>query len=109
MKHGSVPTVADPKIATIQEAVAGRRNVRLIDMRSHRCARPLVRARWIAMLLARELTAASFPAIGRHFGNRDHTTIMHGVRRIEELCRDDAGLAADVESLRAQLMGAANG
>ena len=55
------------------------------------------------MYLCKQLTSRSLPEIGRHFGGRDHTTVMHGVRRIEELRVSDGQIAEDVENLRRQL------
>jgi len=55
------------------------------------------------MYLSKQLTARSLPEIGRRFGNRDHTTVMHGVKRIEELKTTDHQIAEDVEMLRRAL------
>ena len=55
------------------------------------------------MFLAKRLTSRSLPEIGRKFGNRDHTTVLHGVRRIEELIQSDVSLAEDVRMLEAAL------
>jgi chromosomal replication initiator protein len=57
------------------------------------------------MYLAKQLTARSLPEIGRKFGGRDHTTVMHAVRKIEELIGDDAQIAQDVEIVRRALTG----
>jgi chromosomal replication initiator protein len=57
------------------------------------------------MYLAKQLTARSLPEIGRKFGGRDHTTVMHAVRKIEELMEDDASFAQDVDVLRRALTG----
>ena len=72
-------------------------------MFSARRARQIARPRQIAMFLAKNLTSLSYPEIGRRFGNRDHTTIMHAVRKIEELMEADAGLADDVSFLKSVL------
>lgn len=95
-----------PSIAEIQHAVCERFGVRLIEMSSARRARSVVRPRQIAMYLARELTLRSLPTIGRFFGNRDHTTVMHACRTIEAICRQDCDCAAVVDALRQQLSGA---
>ena len=55
------------------------------------------------MFLAKQLTSRSLPEIGRKFGGRDHTTVMHAVRRIEELCQEEKSVAEDVELLRRML------
>ena len=55
------------------------------------------------MFLSKQLTSRSLPEIGRRFGGRDHTTVMHGVRRIEELRTQDGQIAEDLEMLRRAL------
>ena len=72
---------------------------------SPRRAREVARPRQIAMYLAKQLTQRSLPEIGRRFGGRDHTTVIHAVRRIEELRAADAELDADVRLLMRQLEG----
>ena len=90
-------------IDDIQKQVAAHFNIRVADMFSARRARQIARPRQIAMFLAKNLTSLSYPEIGRQFGNRDHTTIMHAVRKIEELMEADAGLADDVSLLKSVL------
>ncbi len=90
-------------IDEIQRKVAEHYNVRLSDMLSPRRARAIARPRQIAMFLCKELTDKSLPDIGRKFGGRDHTTIMHGVKRITQLCDEDAALREDVAVLRRSL------
>ncbi len=92
-------------IDEIQRKVAEHYNIRLSDMHSARRARQVARPRQVAMYLAKQLTARSLPEIGRKFGGRDHTTVMHAVRKIEELSNDDASFAQDVEILRRSLTG----
>jgi len=89
----------------IQRKVAEHYNIRLSDMHSPRRARMVARPRQIAMYLSKILTEHSLPEIGRKFGGRDHTTIMHGVRRIEELSAVDSSIREDVELLRRALGG----
>ncbi len=89
----------------IQRKVAEHYNIRLSDMHSPRRARTVARPRQVAMYLAKALTEHSLPEIGRKFGGRDHTTIMHGVRRIEELVVSDQGIQADVELLKRAISG----
>mgnify|MGYP003330593589 FL=1 len=72
-------------------------------MFSARRARSIARPRQIAMYLAKNLTTSSYPEIGRKFGGRDHTTIMHAVKKIEELLIHDNELSDDVELLRSLL------
>jgi chromosomal replication initiator protein len=92
-------------IEEIQRRVAEHYNMKLADMHSERRARAVARPRQVAMYLAKQLTTRSLPEIGRKFGNRDHTTVMHAVRKIEELCTMDAGFSEDVELLRRMLEG----
>ena len=80
-------------------------NVRLSDLIGPKRVRTIARPRQIAMYLAKQLTPRSLPEIGRRFGGRDHTTIMHGVRRIEELMTTDSQMADDLQLLRRQLEG----
>jgi chromosomal replication initiator protein len=90
-------------IEEIQRKVAEHYNIRLTDMSSARRARNVARPRQVAMYLAKQLTSRSLPEIGRRFGNRDHTTVMHAVSRIAELMQQDAGFAEDVSLLRKML------
>jgi chromosomal replication initiator protein len=62
-----------------------------------------VRPRQVAMYLAKTLTLRSLPEIGRRFGGRDHTTVLHAVRKIENLVHNDTSLAEEIESLKRQL------
>ncbi|MGR3541590.1 MAG: chromosomal replication initiator protein DnaA [Hasllibacter sp.] len=84
----------------IQRRVADHYSIRISDLVGPKRVRTIARPRQVAMFLAKTLTHRSLPEIGRSFGGRDHTTIMHGVRRIEELCQIDARIAEDVEHLR---------
>ncbi len=86
-------------IEDIQKRVAAHFNVRHADMFSERRSRSVARPRQIAMYLAKQLTQRSLPEIGRKFGGRDHTTVMHAVRKIEELKATDVNIAEDVEIL----------
>ena len=90
-------------IEEIQRKVAEHYNIRLTDMSSARRARAVARPRQVAMYLAKQLTSRSLPEIGRRFGNRDHTTVMHAVSRIAELMQADSAFAEDVELLRRML------
>jgi chromosomal replication initiator protein len=90
-------------IEEIQRKVADHYNIRLTDMSSARRARNVARPRQVAMYLAKQLTQRSLPEIGRRFGNRDHTTVMHAVSRVAELMATDAGFAEDVTLLRKML------
>ena len=90
-------------IDEIMRKVAEHYNLRLSDMKSARRARAVARPRQIAMYLAKTLTSKSLPEIGRHFGGRDHTVVMHAVKRVESLTDTDRKLAEDVELLRRKL------
>ncbi|MAQ81645.1 chromosomal replication initiator protein DnaA [Psychromarinibacter halotolerans] len=90
-------------IEEIQRKVSEHYNIRLSDLIGPRRLRALARPRQVAMYLSKQLTSRSLPEIGRRFGNRDHTTIMHGVRKIEELMMNDSQLADDIELLRRAL------
>jgi chromosomal replication initiator protein len=87
-------------IEEIQRKVAEHYNVRLADMIGPKRLRTIARPRQMAMYLAKQLTLRSLPEIGRRFGGRDHTTIMHGVRRIEELIVTDNQLNDDLVLLK---------
>ncbi len=90
-------------IDEIQKRVAEHFNIRVADMHSARRARAVARPRQVAMYLAKQLTSRSLPEIGRKFGGRDHTTVMHAVRKVEQLSESDAGFAEDVDLLRRML------
>lgn len=92
-------------IEEIQKKVAQHFNIRTSDMHSARRARSVARPRQVAMYLAKQLTSRSLPEIGRKFGGRDHTTVMHAVKKVDELRERDATFAEDVELLRRMLEG----
>jgi chromosomal replication initiator protein len=97
---------ASERKVTIDEIirkVADHYNLRLSDLLSARRSRSVARPRQVAMFLAKSLTSRSLPEIGRKFGGRDHTTVMHAVRKIEELKKTDSQVAEDVELLRRML------
>lgn len=90
-------------IEEIQKRVAEHYNIRLGEMYSARRSRAIARPRQVAMYLSKQLTARSLPEIGRKFGGRDHTTVMHAVRKIDELCALDNAFSEDVELLSRML------
>jgi chromosomal replication initiator protein len=92
------------KIEDIQRTVARHYNVSRSDMLSSRRTANVVRPRQIAMYLAKTLTLRSLPEIGRRFGGRDHTTVLHAVRKIESLSDTDKVLAEEIEVLKRMLM-----
>ncbi|MAM68012.1 MAG: chromosomal replication initiator protein DnaA [Rhodospirillaceae bacterium] len=92
-------------IEEIQKRVAEHFNIRLADMHSARRSRAVARPRQVAMYLSKQLTSRSLPEIGRKFGGRDHTTVMHAVKKVEELRSTDSTFAEDVDLLRRMLEG----
>ncbi len=97
---------AEPKrvrIEDIQRIVARQYNVSRADLLSSRRTANVVRPRQVAMYLAKVLTLRSLPEIGRRFGGRDHTTVLHAVRKIEALSGNDTALSEEIESLKRQL------
>ncbi len=91
------------KIEDIQRVVARQYNVSRADLLSSRRTANVVRPRQVAMYLAKTLTLRSLPEIGRRFGGRDHTTVLHAVRKIENLVSTDTALAEEIELLKRQL------
>ena len=89
----------------IQKTVADHFNMKQADLLSERRTRSVARPRQIAMYLCKQHTTRSYPDIGRRFGGRDHTTVLHGVRKIEELMPQDDQIARDVEALTRKLRG----
>ena len=89
----------------IQKATADHFGLKQVDLISERRTRSVARPRQAAMWLAKKLTTRSLPDIGRRFGGRDHTTVLHAVRRIEALRQGDPQLARDLEALTRKLRG----
>ncbi|WP_099866119.1 chromosomal replication initiator protein DnaA [Pararhizobium haloflavum] len=100
---GHLVNAGEPKrvrIEDIQRVVARHYNVSRQELVSNRRTRVIVKPRQIAMYLAKTLTPRSFPEIGRRFGGRDHTTVLHAVRKIEDLIGKDTKLSHEVELLK---------
>jgi chromosomal replication initiator protein len=100
---GHIYRSGEPKrvrIEDIQRIVARHYNVSKTELLSNRRTRTIVKPRQIAMYLAKVMTPRSLPEIGRRFGGRDHTTVLHAVRKIEDLSGSDTTLAQEVELLR---------
>ncbi|RAH99429.1 chromosomal replication initiator protein DnaA [Acuticoccus sediminis] len=89
-----------PKIEDIQRVTSQHFNVSRQDLVSARRTKVIVRPRQIAMYLSKTLTPRSLPEIGRRFGNRDHTTVLHAVRKVEDLITKDTQMAEDIETLK---------
>ena len=88
------------RIEDIQKIVARQFNVSRNDLLSNRRTRVIVRPRQVAMYLAKVMTPRSLPEIGRRFGGRDHTTVLHAVRKIEDISFKDQQLAREIELLK---------
>ena len=92
-------------VADIQEQVARFFRIPLIEMKSARRSREVARPRQIAMYLAKKLTTQSLPEIGRRFGGRDHTTVIHAIKRVESLCTSDEEVSRNVRFLVREIEG----
>lgn len=90
-----------PRVEDIQRAASKHYGVPRIDIIASRRTANVVRPRQVAMYLSKTETPRSLPDIGRRFGNRDHTTVLHAVRKIGLLIQTDSQLAADVEAVKA--------
>ena len=90
----------------VQDAVAAKFHMKVADMKSRRRTKALVYPRQIAMYLCRDITQHSYPEIARHFGGKDHTTIMHACRQIEKARQSDPSLQRMLEELKRQITGA---
>ncbi|PZO77226.1 MAG: chromosomal replication initiator protein DnaA [Mesorhizobium amorphae] len=100
---GHIYRSGEPKrirIEDIQRVVARHYNVSKTELLSNRRTRTVVKPRQVAMYLAKVMTPRSLPEIGRRFGGRDHTTVLHAVRKIEDLAGTDGTLAQEIELLR---------
>ncbi len=90
-------------IEDIQRKVSEHYNIKIADLHSARRSRAIARPRQVAMYLSKKLTTKSLPEIGRKFGGKDHTTVIHAVKKIEELCRGDSSFADEVEIISKML------
>jgi chromosomal replication initiator protein len=93
------------KIEDIQRVICQHYNIGKSDLLSARRTKAIVRPRQVAMHLCKVLTLRSLPEIGRRFGNRDHTTVLHAVRKVDALIQEDKQIAEDVETLKRILEG----
>ena len=87
----------------VQEAVATRFHLKVSELKSKRRTKTLVHPRQIAMFLSRELTDASYPEIGRDFGGKDHTTIIHACKQIDKALANDTSLRSTLDSLKDEI------
>jgi chromosomal replication initiator protein len=99
LAHSRYTGQVRPSVDKIQRATAKQFGISMEEMLSKRRARAIARPRQVAMYLAKMLTTRSLPDIGRRFGGRDHTTVIHAVKRIDQLRADDSGLNANIETL----------
>ncbi len=90
-------------IAEVQNAVAARFGIKVADIKSKKRTKALVLPRQLAMYLSRDLTELSYPEIGRHFGGKDHTTIMHACKKIEKEKQDGGSVALTIDALTRSL------
>jgi chromosomal replication initiator protein len=97
------PPPEHPEPHQVQEAVAARLGMSVDDILSPTRSAPIARARQLAMYLTRELTDLSLPAIAEAFNRRDHTTVMHAIRKVESGALEDASLSRAVEELTSEL------
>jgi chromosomal replication initiator protein len=102
-----VPEQRRPLVREIQARVAAFYHMPLIEMTSARRAREVARPRQVAMYLAKQLTRRSLPEIGKLFGDRDHTTVIHAVRQVERFRADSPEIDAQVAALAGSLGGGA--
>ena len=95
----------DKKVSVedIQKKVAEYFNIRFNDMISVRRSRVVARPRQVAMYLSKNYTPKSLPEIGRKFGGRDHTTVMHAIKKVQELCKIDPSFAEHIKVLKKTL------
>jgi chromosomal replication initiation ATPase DnaA len=101
--HSAIEGDTGPTIATIQAATCRHFSMTRNEILSERRTKEVVYPRQIAMYLCKTLTPRSLPEIGRRFGKRDHTTVLHAVRKIKDLIRRDCLVAYDVAHVEAQL------
>jgi chromosomal replication initiator protein len=100
---GTPPAAAKPEIAQIQKTVSTRLEVPIERLLSPSRVAPIARARQLAMYLSRELTDLSLPEIAAAFNRRDHTTVIHAIRKVEARALEDAALARTIEQLSSDL------
>jgi len=94
-----------PEMRTVQRVVARQFGVNIVELLSQRRTRDIAFPRQVAMYLCKHLTFRSLPEIGRYFGGKDHTTVLHGVRKIEAMRQCDPALDETIKTLEAKLRG----
>ena len=104
MKDFINSNVKSVNVEFIQNLVASHFNLNIHELLSPRRSRSLARPRQIAMYLAKQYTTNSLPEIGRKFSNRDHTTVIHAVKKIEELIKKDNEIKQNVNEIKKRLI-----
>ena len=99
----AISDLPEPKISEIRKAVCLHFDISRVNLDSQRRTREVVYPRHVAMYVARELTTKSLPEIGRQFGGRNHTTVLHGANKIEGQIRNNWLVAFDVAHIEAML------
>lgn len=104
---GELPVRSEKRVTVddIQKATAAYFDIAVDDILSKRRTKTVVRPRHIAMYLAKTMTTRSLPDIGRRFGGRDHSTVIHAVNKVSTSLTEDAALAEDVDAIRRRLRG----
>jgi hypothetical protein len=103
--HSHLDRGGCPRIDHVQRVVAHHYGMAVRDLLSRRRTREVVLPRQIAMYLAKMMTLHSLPEIGRRFGGKDHTTVLHAIRKLDAKVEKEAAFAAEIETLRAKIMG----
>ena len=101
--QGHSITVIDPSIEDIQKKVSEHFSVKMSEMFSARRSKSVVIPRQVAMYLSKELTNLSYPEIGRNFGGKDHTTIIHASKKIDKLLNENSHISEDIKLLKSIL------
>jgi chromosomal replication initiator protein len=100
---GSQNALRKPQLRSITKQVCRYFNLKTTELRGPARQQRVVRARGVAMLLARQLTSHSLDQVGRHYGNRDHSTVLHACRKTQSLIQTDPAIRRAVEELTVQL------
>ncbi|PLX99219.1 MAG: chromosomal replication initiator protein DnaA [Desulfuromonas sp.] len=103
LKDILVDKVREVTVEEIQKTVAGHYNLKVSDIRSSKRLKALILPRQIAMYLSRKMTDCSYPEIGERFGGKDHSTIIHAIRKIEKNLEDDLNLRVAIDNLKNEL------
>ena len=105
LKDILVDKTREVTVEEIQKIVANHYNLKVADLRSAKRLKALITPRQIAMYLSRQLTDCSYPEIGERFGGKDHSTIIHAIRKIEKNLKEDLNLRVSIDTLKNILTG----